>query len=80
MLRLPATVPTVLAELAFISNPPEADLLAREDFREVEAQALVRGILRYLRTPDPGSRFTEPYPRETPPGGGGTPRCVEPRL
>jgi len=80
MLRLPAAVPTVLAELAFISNPPEAELLKRDDVREVEAQAVVRGILRYLRTPDPGSRFTEPYPRDEPPGGGGTVRCVEPKL
>ena len=80
MLRLPATVPTVLAELAFISNPAEAELLTRDDVREVEAQALARGILRYLRTPDPGGRFTEPYPRESTPGGGGTARCVEPEL
>ena len=80
MLRLPATVPTVLAELAFISNPPEAELLARPDVRAVEGAAVARGILRYLRTPDPGSMFTIPYPRPSPPGGGGPGRCVEPTL
>ena len=80
MLRLPATVPSVLAELAFVSNPAEAELLARADFRAVEGAAVARGILRYLRTPDPGSMFTVPYPRPSPPGGGGAARCEEPRL
>ena len=80
MLRLPRPVVSVLAELAFISNPPEAELLARPDVQQVEGQAVARGILRYLNTGDPGSGFVEPYPRPDPPGvGGGTP-CVDPPL
>src|SRR5262249_18060631 len=67
VLRLPGATVSALAELAFISNPPEATLLARPEFQRVEGAAVARGILRYLTTKDPGSGFTEPYPRPSPP-------------
>ncbi|HEX2192231.1 MAG TPA: hypothetical protein VHH09_03480, partial [Acidimicrobiales bacterium] len=69
------------AELAFISNPPEAELLARADVRAVEGEAVARGILRWLRTDDAGSGFTIPYPREDPPGAPSGPGvCTDPPL
>ena len=81
VLRLPAPVTSVLAELAFISNPSEAELLARPDVRAAEGEAVARGILRYLRTTDPGSGFTIPYPRVDPPGGPSGPApCADPPL
>ncbi len=82
MLRLPGKVVSVLAEMAFISNPPEAELLARADVQRVEGEAVARGIVRWLRTSDPGSGFTEPYPRADPPAGPGGPGpvCRDPRL
>jgi len=81
MLRQPGKVVSALAELAFISNPPEAALLARPDVQEVEGQAVARGILRYLNTPDPGSGFTDPYPRPEPPPQPPTTRpCRDPGL
>jgi N-acetylmuramoyl-L-alanine amidase len=81
VLRLPAPVTSVLAELAFISNPPEAELLAREEVRALEGEAVARGILRWLRTPDPGSGFTTPYPRVDPPGAPSGPGgCTDPPL
>jgi N-acetylmuramoyl-L-alanine amidase len=81
VLRLPAPVTSVLTELAFISNPSEAELLSRADVRAVEGEAVARGILRWLRTDDPGSGFTTPYPRVDPPGGPGGPgRCTDPPL
>ena len=81
MLRLPAPVTSVLVELAFISNPAEAELLGQEEVRAVEGEAVARGILRWLRTPDPGSGFTTPYPRVDPPGAPSGPGgCTDPPL
>ncbi|MER3453294.1 MAG: hypothetical protein C4344_06615, partial [Acidimicrobiia bacterium] len=81
ILRRTAGVPAVLAELAFLSNPPEADLLARPEVQRDEGEALARAIVRFLTTDDPGSGFTEPYPRVTPAGpGGGSRGCVDPPL
>jgi N-acetylmuramoyl-L-alanine amidase len=68
-----------LAELAFISNPSEEALLRRDDVRQAEAEALSRALVRFLRSEDPGSGFTIPYPRVVPAGpGGGTSGCVDP--
>ena len=83
MLRMPGSVVSVLAELAFITNPSEAELLARPDVQRVEGQAIARGILRYLTTNDPGSGFVEPYPRVDPPPDPNAPpppACREPQL
>jgi N-acetylmuramoyl-L-alanine amidase len=81
MLRQPGKVVSALAELAFISNPPEAELLGRADVQRVEGQAVARGIVRYLTTPDPGSGFTQPYPRVDPPTvPGPVHACRDPEL
>jgi N-acetylmuramoyl-L-alanine amidase len=81
VLRRTAGVPAVLTEALFLSNPPEADLLARPDVQEAEAQAISRALVRFLTTDDPGSGFVEPYPRTDPGGpGGGATGCVDPPL
>ncbi len=81
MLRQPAPVTSVLAELLFMSNPPEAELVARPDVQLVEGNAVARGIVRYLTTKDPGSGYVEPYQRTQPAGGGGGQTgCVDPPL
>jgi N-acetylmuramoyl-L-alanine amidase len=81
MLRQTHGVTSALAELAYISDPAEADLLNRPDVQKVEGEAVARGIVRFLRTRDPGSGFVEPYPRTEPAGGGGGPQgCVDPPL
>ena len=82
MLRQPGKVVSVLAELAFISNPPEAELISRPEVQKVEGEAVARGILRYLNTRDPGSGFVEPYPRVDPPSGPSGPSraCRDPEL
>jgi N-acetylmuramoyl-L-alanine amidase len=71
ILRNAAGVPSVLAELSYLSTTTESALLATESFRQVEADAVARGIERFLRTDDPGSGFVTAYPRLTPAGGGG---------
>jgi N-acetylmuramoyl-L-alanine amidase len=78
--RYPAT-PSVLAELAYLSNPSEAAVLATPEYRQAAADALASGIVRYLRTADGGSGFVE-APRLFNPSDttGGTDGCVDPQL
>ncbi len=63
-------VPAVITEGAFISNPAEEALLATEEFRHAYAEAVYRALVRFLTTDDPGSGYTEPYPRTVAPGRG----------
>lgn len=42
------TMPAILTEIGFISNPKEEDLLKDPNFLEKVAQALFKGIVRYL--------------------------------
>ena len=44
-----ATMPAVLVEVAFISNPEEEKLLASEAYQARVASAIARGIERYRR-------------------------------
>ena len=55
VLRHPAGVPSALVEAAYLSNPPEARLLADPTVQAVEARAIADGIVRFLTTDDPGS-------------------------
>lgn len=81
ILRRAVGIPTVLSEAAFISNPPEEQLLRDPAFLHVEATAITKAITRFVATPDPGSGFVTPYPRTEPAGGGGGPEgCTDPAL
>jgi N-acetylmuramoyl-L-alanine amidase len=81
VLRRTAGVPSVLVEAAYLSNPAEADLLAREDVQTAEAQAIADAVERYLLTDDPGSGFMEPLFRGYGSSGGGTfANCADPDL
>lgn len=46
------TIPSVLVELGFITNPNEGPLLAQQDYQEELAQSLYKGLLRYKETID----------------------------
>ncbi|HEX4866995.1 MAG TPA: N-acetylmuramoyl-L-alanine amidase [Acidimicrobiales bacterium] len=81
ILKRTAGIPAVLSEAAFITNAPEEALLADPAFRQVEAVALARAVVRFVTTADPGSGFVEPYPRTEPAGsGGGASGCQDPPL
>lgn len=45
-----ATMPSILAEIGFISNAHEESLLKRADHRQKLAEALYRGLARYAET------------------------------
>lgn len=80
MVRRPK-VPAVLAELAYMSNEPEANLFETDAYRTAASNALADGIERWLSTDDEGSPLVE-EPRIFSPSGltGGTDGCVDPDL
>jgi N-acetylmuramoyl-L-alanine amidase len=79
MLSGPRTV-SVLAELAYISNPAEAELLATPDYVEVVSDALADAVERYLHTEATGAGYVaEPRVFNPQPGIGST-LCTDPRL
>jgi N-acetylmuramoyl-L-alanine amidase len=81
VLRRTAGVPSVLVEAAYLSNPAEADLLARPDVQTAEAQAIADAVERWFLTDDPGSGFMEPLFRGYGSSGGGTfTNCKDPDL
>jgi N-acetylmuramoyl-L-alanine amidase len=76
------TIPAVLMEAGYMTNPSEATLMNRTDYRQNEAQAVANAVRRYLTTSDPGSGFKVPNDRgfETGTGGGGFDGCTEPKF
>ena len=47
MVLIGASMPSVLAEIGFLSNPREEALLKKPDYRQKLAEALYRGVTRY---------------------------------
>lgn len=80
MIRRPS-MPAVLAELGYISNPEEAELFATVEYQDAAAEALADGIDRWLNSSDPGAGFRD-EPRLFTPGGGtgGSDGCEDPDL
>jgi N-acetylmuramoyl-L-alanine amidase len=74
----------VLSEAGYLSNPVEADLFARDDVQQAEAQAIADALTRFLdgQQQPPAAAFSTQPPAT---GGGGTGSggpegCVDPPL
>ena len=81
MLRRTKGTPAALIEGAFISNGSEEALLQRKEVQKAEGEAIARAIVRYLRSPAPGSGYVAPFTSSAPAGGGGGAQsCEDPRL
>jgi len=82
VLRRPGPVTSVLAEIAYISNPGEAELLSTRKAQDEVAAAMARAFDRWVHTTDPGSGYTDnPIFRGYGPSGAGfTEGCVDPSL
>jgi N-acetylmuramoyl-L-alanine amidase len=50
MVLIAATMPSILAEISFLTNPQEAALLRGNAYRQQIAEALFNGIMRYQRS------------------------------
>ncbi len=79
MLHGPATV-SVLAELAYLSNPAEAELLATSEYVEAVSDALADALQRYLSTEATGAGYVAEPRVFNPQPGIGSGLCVDPRL
>ncbi|MEL7208308.1 MAG: N-acetylmuramoyl-L-alanine amidase [Actinomycetota bacterium] len=78
--RYPLTV-SALAELAYLSNPTEALVLATDEYRQSSAQALTRSLIRFLDDEAGGTAPNEEPRLFTPSGATGGPEgCVDPPL
>jgi len=55
-----ATMPAVIVEGVYISEPEEEALLATPEFRQAYAEAVYRGVVRFLTTDDSGSGINRP--------------------
>ncbi len=53
-------VPAVIVEGLYLSNPPEEALAATAEFRQTYAEAVYRGLVRFLTTEDSGGPVHEP--------------------
>jgi N-acetylmuramoyl-L-alanine amidase len=76
------TIPAVVIEAGYMTNPQEADLMNRSDYSQNEAQAVANAVKRFLTTADPGSGFKVPNNRgfEVGTGGGGFDGCKDPKF
>ena len=72
------TIPAVLVEYGYLSNPSEAELFTTDDYIGIAATATANAIEAYLDTDRGGSGFVE-RPRRFDPAGAPS-RCVEARL
>ena len=78
ILRYTPDIPAVISEAVYLSNPPEAELMALPEVQIKEAQALARGIDRFLTSNDPGSGFKSPFIDGVMTGTGTGKGCVDP--
>ncbi len=80
MIRRP-NMPAALAELAYISNAPEAEFMSTQVYVDTAAAALADAVVAWLETDDPGTGHVA-EPRSFTPNGltGGPSGCVDPDL
>lgn len=57
VLRMTRGIPSAIIEGLYLSNPPEAQLLAIPEIQQAEGKAIARAIDRFLSTEEPGSGF-----------------------
>lgn len=73
-----STMPAVIAEGVFLTNPPEEDLARTDAFRQAYAEAVYRAVVRFLTTADPGSSINPPEPFPDDAGVASTSSCRVP--
>ncbi|HEV8297970.1 MAG TPA: N-acetylmuramoyl-L-alanine amidase [Acidimicrobiales bacterium] len=80
VLRNSDPVPAIILEAAYLSGSEEAKLIRTNEFRDAEAQAVARGIERWLTTDAPGSGYRNGIVANGPSNVPNLARCVDPPL
>ena len=66
MVLIGATMPSILAEISFLTNKQDATLLKTEKYRQQIAEALYQGVMRYQqalkKVPAVAMQDTTPHP------------------
>jgi N-acetylmuramoyl-L-alanine amidase len=81
--RTAGTTTAVLSEAGYLSNPSEAELFARAEVQQAEAEALARALTRFVEGEEAAAIAFSPAPPATGASGGsgGTAEgCVDPPL
>jgi len=73
-----AEAPSVIVEGMYISNPVEEELLQSEILQRAYADAVYRGLIRFLTTDESGSEIRNPEPFSGSVGTPSTTSCVVP--
>ncbi|HEY6627919.1 MAG TPA: N-acetylmuramoyl-L-alanine amidase [Acidimicrobiia bacterium] len=79
MVRLPET-PSVLAELAYMSAPNEAEMLATSEYTDRASEALADAVQTYLQGTDLGSGYIDEPRVFNPQAGISADNCEDPDL
>lgn len=83
VLRRTAGLTSVLTEAGYLSNPAEAELFARPEVQQAEADAIARALTRFIDGGAPEASAFSPAPPATGGAGGsggGPDGCVDPPL
>ena len=83
VLRRTVGIPSALSEAGYLSNPAEAELFARPEVQQAEADAIAVALTRFITGDEPAeSAFSTAPPStgSTGSGSGGTAGCVDPPM
>jgi len=80
VLRLTPDLNSAISEALYLSNPPEAALLAYPEIQAMEGRTIAAAIHRFLTSADPGSGFRPEFYDGHTTGTGTTSGCHDPEL
>ena len=78
--RFSPEITSIITEFLYLSNVPEALLMQQQGMVELEAEAIVDGLLRWWWTEDAGTELGRRFTDSSSSGTGGFDGCVDPAL
>jgi N-acetylmuramoyl-L-alanine amidase len=78
--RFSEGIPSIITEFVYLSNPSEAALMRQREIQELEADTIVKAVLRWWWTNDQGGTRGREFVDSSSSGTGGFDDCVDPPL